>query len=206
MCRVASRANCCSICGGLHGASNDRTAGRMVGVSAKLFRKEVIEELATSTMTPPHGHATPHSPCRRSTAPHATRHSAHGRTRTTRCTLTLSLSLSLSLSTLYSILCLYQSAQPAAARSGKAATVRHHESRDTHQDSLKQTAHVRSRVKRMHGSAHATAHTSLRASRSLVIGIGSSLQLRRNGAKCSHHSCASCRATMRIVQPSPERR
>ena len=95
MCRVASRANCCSICGGLHGASNDRTAGRMVGVSAKLFRKEVIEELATSTMTPPHGHATPHSPCRRSTAPHATRHSAHGRTRTTRCTLTLSLSLSL---------------------------------------------------------------------------------------------------------------
>ena len=83
-----------SICGGLHSASNDRTAGRMVGlgVSAKLFRKEVIEELATSTMTP--ATRTRHTPQPLSAQHCATRHTPQ-RTRTTRCTLTLSLSLSL---------------------------------------------------------------------------------------------------------------
>lgn len=203
MCRVASRANCCSICGGLHGASNDRTAGRMARGKRKVIQKRSYRgarDINNDTPT-----RTRHTPQPLSAQHCATRHTPQ-RTRTYTHDQVHPYSLSLSLSTLYSILCLYQSAQPAAARSGKAATVRHHESRDTHQDSLKQTAHVRSRVKRMHGSAHATAHTSLRASRSLVIGIGSSLQLRRNGAKCSHHSCASCRATMRIVQPSPERR
>ena len=119
MCRVASRANCCSICGGLHGASNDRTAGRMVGVSAKLFRKEVIEELATSTMTPPHGHATAHT----LSAQHcATRHTPQRtRTYTHDQVHPYSLSLSLSLSLPCTVYCvcinqLSQRGQRAAAK------------------------------------------------------------------------------------------